>query len=130
MPIRLLIRNPFSDNKASCGRFSLIWWLRAGGCSKGKVEGDSRNLRECWHVCSVCVCTIHQNVVLMLNAIKLDEHSHELMGIFVCDQDSKECMVHRCPYCPDSAGLSNYLLQQLCMKIMIMNMMVVMMMMM
>ena len=32
--------------------------------------------------------------------------------MLVCDQDSKECMVHRCPNCPDSAGLSNYLLQQ------------------
>ena len=25
MPITLLIRNPFSDNKVNCGRFSLIW---------------------------------------------------------------------------------------------------------
>ena len=43
---------------------------------------------------SVCVCSIHQNVVLMLSAIKLDKDSHELLGMLVCDQDSKECMVH------------------------------------
>ena len=34
---------------------------------------------------SVCVCTIHQNVALMLNAIKLDKDSHRLMGMLVCD---------------------------------------------
>ena len=62
---------------------------------------------------SVCVCTIHQNVTLMLNAIKLDKDYHELMSMLVCDRDSKECMVHRCPNCPETAVLTDYLLEQL-----------------
>jgi hypothetical protein len=39
---------------------------------------------------SVCVCTIHQNVVLMLGAVKLDKNHHELMDTMVCSRDSKE----------------------------------------
>ena len=62
---------------------------------------------------SVCVCTIHQNVTLMLSAIKLDRKSHELMKMMVCDCDSKECMVHRCQNCPGSVVLTDFLLQQL-----------------
>ena len=62
---------------------------------------------------SVCVCTIHQNVTLMLNAIKLDKDYHELMSMLVCDRNIKECMVHRCPNCPESAVLIAYLLEQL-----------------
>ena len=62
---------------------------------------------------SVCVCTIHQNVTLMLNAMKHDRKSRELMSMMVCDYDSKECMVHWCQNCPGSAVLTDYLLQQL-----------------
>ena len=39
---------------------------------------------------SVCVCTHHQNVVLLLNAIKV---YHKLIEMIVCDRDSKEYMV-------------------------------------
>ena len=49
----------------------------------------------------------------MLNAIKLDRDYRELMSMLVCDRDSKECMVHRCPNCPESSVLPDYLLEQL-----------------
>jgi hypothetical protein len=63
---------------------------------------------------SVCVCTIHQNVVLMLGAVNLDKDHHELMDMIVCSRDLKECMVHRCPNCPvDTKALENYLLHEL-----------------
>lgn len=49
---------------------------------------------------SVCVCTHHQNVVLLLNAIKIDKIYHELNKKIVCDRDSKEYMVQRCSQWP------------------------------
>ena len=39
---------------------------------------------------SVCVSTIHQNVVLMLGAVNFDKNHHELMDMMVCSRDSKE----------------------------------------
>eukprot|EP00112_Aurelia_sp_Birch-Aquarium-sp1_P016421 Seg3722.2 transcript_id=Seg3722.2/GoldUCD/mRNA.D3Y31 product="hypothetical protein" protein_id=Seg3722.2/GoldUCD/D3Y31 len=62
---------------------------------------------------SAFVYTIHQNVTLVLNAIKLDKDYHALMSMFVCNRDSKECVVHRCPECPENAVLADYLLEQL-----------------
>ena len=62
----------------------------------------------------VCVCTIHQNAVLMLGVVNLDKDHHELMDMIVCSRDSKECMVHRYPNCPvDTKALENYLLHEL-----------------
>jgi hypothetical protein len=34
----------------------------------------------CSGIHSVCVCTIHQNVVLMLGAVNLDKNQHKLIG--------------------------------------------------
>ena len=47
---------------------------------------------------SVCVCTIHQNVKLLLSPINLNYK--DLLKFIVCDLDKKECMVQRCPQCP------------------------------
>ena len=62
---------------------------------------------------SVCVCTIHQNVNLMLSSVKLDKDHHELTDMLVCSRESKECMVHRCQECPNSSNLENYLSKEL-----------------
>ena len=35
---------------------------------------------------SVCVCTIHQNVKLMLSAIGLDKSYHDLIEMIVCSR--------------------------------------------
>ena len=61
---------------------------------------------------SVCVCTIHQNVELMLASVKLSKDRHLLMDMLVCNRDSKQCMVHRCKSCPPMRNLEEYLLQQ------------------
>ena len=58
---------------------------------------------------SVCVCTIHQNTKLMLDAANLDSHYKELVDMIVCDEHSKECMVHRCRKCPGIESLHFYL---------------------
>ena len=63
---------------------------------------------------SVCVCTIHQNVKLMLSVLPTNEQStiltyYDLMGKLVCSLDSKLCMIHRCRECPGAEGLTSYL---------------------
>ena len=54
---------------------------------------------------SVCVCTYHQNMKLLLAPLNVTYQ--ELFPLIVCDINNKECMVHRCPNCP----VSNSLLQ-------------------
>ena len=31
------------------------------------------------------------------------------VSLLVCDTNSKECMIHRCPNCPDTSNLTTYL---------------------
>ena len=50
---------------------------------------------------SVSVCTIHQNITLLVNSINIDEDVHSLVDMIVCDRTSKECMMHQCQNCPD-----------------------------
>ena len=59
---------------------------------------------------SVCVCTIHQNVKLMLSAVTLSKDYHELIDLIVCDRTSKECMVvHRYESCPGIEVLKSFI---------------------
>ena len=58
---------------------------------------------------SLCVCCIHQNVKLVLSAANLEKDYHDLLEMIVCDRDSKECMVHRCPSCPGIDNLVGFL---------------------
>ena len=44
---------------------------------------------------SVCVCTAHQNVKLLLSSVNLNEDYDERLEVMVCDRNSKECMIHR-----------------------------------
>ena len=39
---------------------------------------------------SVCVCSIHQNVKLLLKAVNLDKSYHDLIEMFVCDRSSRD----------------------------------------
>ena len=43
---------------------------------------------------SVCICTIHQNVKLILAAVGLESEYHSLIDMIVCSRDSKICMIH------------------------------------
>ena len=60
---------------------------------------------------SVCICSHHQNMKLMLDAIDLADKYHELIERIVCDRNSKECMVHRCESCTGVNGAKLYLEQ-------------------
>ena len=57
---------------------------------------------------SVCICAIHPNVILMVQAAETDKMYKNLMGMIVCSLDSKECMVHRCDKCPATEPLKSY----------------------
>ncbi len=59
---------------------------------------------------SVCVCTIHQNMKLLLAPIGITYK--ELIQYVVCDPENRECMVQRCPKCPENSNdLRKYLLE-------------------
>ena len=62
---------------------------------------------------SVCVCTIHQNLKLMLDAISIDKSYHELTDMIVCNRESKVCMIHRCASCPGIESVEAYLKREL-----------------
>ena len=49
---------------------------------------------------SVCVCSIHQNIKLLLAPI--DTSYKDLLHFVVCSPKSRECMVNRCDACPTS----------------------------
>ena len=51
---------------------------------------------------SVCVCTYHQNMKLLLAPLNV---TYEEFSLIVCDINNKECMVHRCPNCLESNPL-------------------------
>ena len=57
---------------------------------------------------SVCVCVTHQNAILLVDAIDLDQTYKDLIDIIVCDRDSKTCMIHRCDDCPGTQYLQNF----------------------
>ena len=60
---------------------------------------------------SVCVCTIHQNVKLMIAALPTETNItyHDLLEKLVCSVEEKLCMVHRCPTCPGANRLKTNL---------------------
>eukprot|EP00112_Aurelia_sp_Birch-Aquarium-sp1_P016223 Seg366.9 transcript_id=Seg366.9/GoldUCD/mRNA.D3Y31 product="ARL14 effector protein" protein_id=Seg366.9/GoldUCD/D3Y31 len=58
---------------------------------------------------SVCVCTSHQNTQLLVHAANIDKTYKELMEMMVCNVENKMCMIHRCPNCPGSAPVKDYL---------------------
>ena len=58
---------------------------------------------------SVCVCTIHQNVKLMLAACQINDDYKELICKMVCAIESKDCMHGRCEKFPGPERLIEFL---------------------
>ncbi len=58
---------------------------------------------------SVCVCSIHQNTILLVDAANTGKTYKELMEMVVCSRENNECMVHRCYKCPGTTPLRAYL---------------------
>ena len=62
---------------------------------------------------SVCVCSIHQNAILLVDAINWDITYKDLISKIVCDSTRNECMMHHCESCLGRAGLKQFLDEQL-----------------
>ena len=62
---------------------------------------------------SVCVCTHHQNSILLVNAIQWKFTYKDLMAILVCDIGRNECMIHRCAEYPGTDNLKVFLDEEL-----------------
>ena len=61
----------------------------------------------------MCICTIHQNLKLMLSAIGLENSYHSLIDMIVCNRVSKICMIHRCTHCPGTYNVRKFLYDHL-----------------
>lgn len=58
---------------------------------------------------SVCVCTHHQNPKLQLNAIgEKNLRLDDVMEKGVCDINSEDCMMRRCPSCPGEEAIVSF----------------------
>ena len=62
---------------------------------------------------SVCVCSAHQNVVLLVDAMDWDLTYKDLIKKIVCNTESNKCIMHRCESCPGTATLKEFLDQEL-----------------
>ena len=60
----------------------------------------------------ICVCTIHQNIKLMLASSPVTVDFKCLIEKMVCSIESKECMLHRCDKYPGTEILKEYLEEQ------------------
>ena len=54
---------------------------------------------------NVCVCSIHQNAVLLADGCGLSYK--DMMAMIVCSTESRNCMLHHCDICPDDSSLRN-----------------------
>ena len=54
---------------------------------------------------TVCVCTLHQNAILMVHAATLDLDYKNMIDKIVCSRESRTCMIHRCNECPGKEAL-------------------------
>ena len=61
---------------------------------------------------SVCVCTIYQNVKLMMFTLQLSDLStyHHCLAIIVCNPPLPKCYLGECDTCPDVMKLKEKLI--------------------
>ena len=62
---------------------------------------------------SLCVCSIQQNAVPLVDAINWDIIYKNLISKIVCDSTRKECMMHRCESYQGRADLKQFFDEQL-----------------
>ena len=58
---------------------------------------------------AVCVCTIHQNVILLLKSAEIAERYTDFISMMVCDSNNKDCMLQRSANCPKDNVVADYL---------------------
>ena len=62
---------------------------------------------------SICVCSTHQNVMLLVDAMDLDLTYNDLIKNIVFNPKSNKCIMHRCESCPGTATLKEFLDEEL-----------------
>ena len=96
--LHVAFREKYPQDKIS---FSKFCTLRPKWCVTAWCSGTH----------SVCVCTIHQNVILqiVIDAAQIEETYQELIKLLVCDIENRDCMLMRCTQCPKEGELEDYL---------------------
>ena len=59
---------------------------------------------------AVCVCSIHQNVELLLQAANIEEKSSDLVDFLVCSKSDRNCMLRHCDRCPSNERLKQFII--------------------
>ena len=54
---------------------------------------------------TVCVCSYHQNIKLMIDGAKINTTYKDLLDILVCDMNNYDCMMDKCIECPGREAL-------------------------
>ena len=62
---------------------------------------------------SVCVCTIYQNAILLVDALNWDVTYKDRINKIVCDSTIRECVMHGCENCPGQEELIIFLNEEL-----------------
>ena len=62
---------------------------------------------------SVCLCSIHQNAILLCSATELKVTYKDLINMIVCNSQNKDCMIHPCHECLGKDSLKNYLVENI-----------------
>ena len=62
---------------------------------------------------SVCVCSAHQNVMVLVDAIDWDLIYKDLIKKIFYNPESKKCIMHWCESCPGTETLKKFLDQEL-----------------
>ena len=62
---------------------------------------------------SVCVCTTHQNTILLVDTLNWEVTYKDLVSKVVCDPSNRECMMDRCTNCPGINALRKFLEDEL-----------------
>ena len=57
----------------------------------------------------ICVCTIHQNLKLLLYAIPIKETYQDLIKVITCNTINNVCVLCLCDKCPSSSLLQTHL---------------------
>ena len=61
----------------------------------------------------VCICSAHQNVVVLVDAMDWDLTCKDLIKKIVCNSETNKCNMHWCESCPGTSTLKEFLDQKL-----------------
>ena len=81
--------------------------------SQSSVPWDQNVLAASKMAQSVCVCSAHENIMLLVDAMDLDLTYKDLIKKNVCNTASNKCIMHRCESSPGTATLKEFLYQEL-----------------